>query len=55
MKHMLRHATSMADLGTMPCDTESEHVEVIVGNVVLVCTCDSSCTLFDCREFVISC
>jgi hypothetical protein len=45
---MLRHATNMADLVTMSCDTESEHIEVMVGNEIHVFTCDSSCTLVDC-------
>ena len=45
-----RHATSRADMLTMPCDIDNEHVEVMVGNEVHVFTCDNRSSLVDCSE-----
>jgi len=35
----------------MPCNIDSEHVEVMVGNELNVFTCDNICTLVDCSEY----
>jgi len=51
MQQMLRrHSTSRADMLTMPCDIDNEHVEVMVGNEVHVFTCDNRSSLVDCSE-----
>ena len=35
----------------MPCDMDSEHVEVMVGNGIHVFTCDNRCFLVDFSEY----
>jgi hypothetical protein len=51
MKQMLHHATSMADMLTVPCEIDSEHIEVMVGNEFNVFTCGNVCTLVNCSEY----
>jgi hypothetical protein len=35
----------------MPCDIDSEHVEVMVENEIHIFACDNRCTSVDCSEY----